>query len=226
MDPKVALVVDDEPDLAGVVADYLRREGFQAHEVHDGPAAVQAARELDPDLIVLDLSLPGLDGVEVCRQVRTFSDCYIVMLTARVAEADKLKGLLIGADDYIVKPFSPRELVVRVRVLGRRPRAARPAPTLVFGGLAIDRALRTVTLDGAPVDLTRTEFDLLLRLAERPGEVHSKRAILQGLWGSDWVGDDHAAEVHVAHIRRKIGPAGPRYVRTVRGVGYRIGDGT
>ncbi|MDR1808637.1 MAG: response regulator transcription factor [Propionibacteriaceae bacterium] len=222
----LALVVDDEADLAAVVAQYLRREGFDAREVHDGAAAVALARDLGPDLVILDLGLPGLDGVEVCRAIRGFSDCYIIMLTARADEADKLKGLLIGADDYVTKPFSPRELVVRVRVLQRRPRSPRAVPPLAFGDLAIDPAARRVTLAGRPVELTRTEFDVLAFLAAAPGAVHSRAAILRALWGSDWVEDDHAAEVHVAHIRQKLGPAGRRYVRTVRGVGYQIGDGT
>jgi DNA-binding response OmpR family regulator len=171
---------------------------------------------------VLDLGLPGLDGIEVCRRVREFSDCYIVMLTARADEIDKLIGLSIGADDYVVKPFSPRELIVRVRVLQRRPRSG-AAKRLTFGDVAIDLAGRQVTLSGAPVDLTKTEFDLLALLAQARDTIHSRRDILRALWGSDWIGDDHAAEVHVGHIRRKLGA---RSIRTVRGVGYQIGDGT
>jgi DNA-binding response OmpR family regulator len=224
MAPK-ALVVDDERDLTAVVAEYLRREGFAVTEAFDGPAAVTLARAERPDLIVLDLGLPGLDGIEVCRQIRQFSDCYIVMLTARADEAVKLAGLTLGADDYLTKPFSPRELIVRVRVLQRRPRA-QPAAPIQVGDLVLDPATRTVTLAGQPVELTRTEFDLLALLAAPPRPVRSRADLLKALWGSDWVGDDHAAEVHVGHIRQKLGPAGRRYLRTVRGLGYQLGDGT
>jgi DNA-binding response OmpR family regulator len=226
------LVVDDEPVLAGVVATYLERAGHPVTVCHDGAQAVGVARDLDPAVIVLDLGLPGLDGVEVCRQVRTFSDCYVIMLTARAEEVDVLVGLSVGADDYLTKPFSARELVARVQAMLRRPRdvgaaVAQEAPRRVFGPLVIDPASREVTLDGAPVELTRTEFDVLEALSGRPRFAFSRRQLIDQVWGPGWVGDEHLVDVHVGHVRRKLGddPAEPRFVRTVRGVGYRMGPG-
>jgi DNA-binding response OmpR family regulator len=169
------LVVDDEQSLAKVVASYLERDGHEVICVFDGSAAVQAARTQPPDVVVLDLGLPELDGIEVCRQLRTFTDCYVVMLTARADEVDKLVGLGVGADDYLTKPFSPRELVARVRAMLRRPRAgaarantAPEEPPRVFGPLQVDVSARKVTVGGTAVDVTRTEFDLLAALSARP----------------------------------------------------------
>jgi DNA-binding response OmpR family regulator len=229
-----ALVVDDEKPLAALVASYLERDGFEVSQAHDGRTAVETARSLDPDVVVLDLGLPGLDGIEVCRELRTFSDCYVVMLTARDEEVDKLIGLSVGADDYITKPFSPRELVARVHVMLRRPRltSGRPAPAeeppRLFGPLRIDPAGREVFLDRRPVPLTRTEFDLLEALSARPKLAFSRRLLIEAVWGEAWVGDEHLVDVHVGHLRRKLGDdaAAPRFIRTVRGVGYRMGDGT
>lgn len=226
------LVVDDERSLAKVVTSYLEREGHQVECLVDGPSALAAARERPPDLVVLDLGLPGLDGMEVCRQLRTFSDCYVVMLTARADEVDKLVGLGVGADDYMTKPFSPRELVARVRAMLRRPRTgARPAqaaeePARRFGPLQIDPAAREVHLDGVPVELTRTEFDLLAALSARPRLAFSRRQLIDVVWGETWVGNEHLVDVHIGHLRRKLGddPAAPRFIRTVRGVGYRMGE--
>ncbi|GIF16334.1 putative sensory transduction protein [Actinoplanes teichomyceticus] len=226
-------MVDDEQSLAKVVASYLERDGHDVTCVFDGPGAVSAARDRSPDLVVLDLGLPGLDGVEVCRQVRTFSDCYVIMLTARGDEVDKLVGLGVGADDYLTKPFSPRELVARVRAMLRRPRAATAGatpledPPRVFGALRIDVAAREASVDGAPVPLTRTEFDVLAALSARPRMVFSRRQLVDTVWGDDWVGDEHLVDVHIGHLRRKLGDdaAAPRFVRTVRGVGYRMGEG-
>jgi DNA-binding response OmpR family regulator len=222
------LVVDDEQALATVIASYLEREGFAVDLAHDGPSAVAAAREHRPDLVVLDVMLPGFDGVEVCRQVRGFSDAYIIMLTARDEEIDKIVGLSVGADDYLVKPFSPRELIARVRAMLRRPRAVPVNPAVtVLGDLTIDPEARKVTVDGAPVDLTRTEFDLLAAMADRPRAAFSRRQLLTEVWGPDWYGDEHLVDVHVGHLRRKLGDDAtePRYVRTVRGVGYGLGEG-
>ena len=224
------LVVDDEQDLARLVADYLTRDGFAVALAFDGPSAVQAARDEPPDVVVLDLGLPGLDGVEVCRQFRTFTDCYVIMLTARTDEVDKLIGLAVGADDYMTKPFSPRELLARVHVLQRR---ARMRPTeeetgrLQFGPLAVDVAAREAHLGGRPVELTRTEFDVLVALATRPKVVFTRRQLIDAVWGEGWVGDEHLVDVHIAHLRRKLDddPNEGRFVRTVRGVGYRMGDG-
>jgi DNA-binding response OmpR family regulator len=222
---KRALVVDDERDLAAVVADYLRREGFATAIAYDGPQAVDEARRFDPSLVILDLGLPGLDGIEVCRAIRAFSDCYIIMLTARADEAGKLSGLALGADDYVTKPFSPRELVARVRVLQRRPRVLQTArAALTVGELRIDLAARAVELAGRPVELTRTEFDILALLAACPGMAVSRETILRSLWGgTEWVGGSHTADVHIANLRRKLGPAGRHHIRTVHGVGYRLG---
>ncbi|MFG2042971.1 response regulator [Dactylosporangium sp. NPDC048998] len=224
------LVVEDEQSLAKVVASYLQRDGHEVDCVFDGPAAVAAARRHPPDVIVLDLGLPGLDGIEVCRQVRTFSDCYVVMLTARADEVDKLVGLGVGADDYLTKPFSPRELVARVRVMLRRPRGpgtAEPDPVRVFGDLRVDPVAREVHVAAAAVELTRTEFDLLAALAARPRMAFARRQLIDAVWGEDWVGDEHLVDVHIGHLRRKLGddPTAPRFIRTVRGVGYRMGDG-
>nr|WP_198954436.1 response regulator transcription factor [Kineosporia sp. R_H_3] len=228
------LVVDDEAPLAQLVANYLARDAFEVTVVGDGLAAVEAARTVDPDVLVLDLGLPGLDGIEVCRQVRMFSDCYILMLTARTDEVDKLVGLSVGADDYMTKPFSPRELLARVHVLLRRPRAGaqRPqvveeAPPRIFGRLRVDVAAREVEVDGHPVALTRTEFDILEALSAHPKRVFSRSALIADVWGRDWVGDEHLVDVHVGHLRRKLGDdaSNPTFIRTVRGIGYRMGGG-
>jgi DNA-binding response OmpR family regulator len=220
-----AVVVDDEPDLAELVASYLRRDGFAVRLAGDGPAALAVVRDFSPDLVVLDLALPGLDGLEVCRRIRTFSDCYLIMLTARAEEVDTLIGLSVGADDYMTKPFSPREVVARARVLFRRPRTPlpAPAPSLVFKDLVVDTKARRATLRGVAVELTKTEFDILAFLAEHADATHSRDEILSAVWDTEWVGDRRAVDVHVTHIRAKLGAGGAGYVRTVRGVGYQIG---
>nr|WP_236122438.1 response regulator transcription factor [Cellulomonas palmilytica] len=226
-----ALVVDDEEPLARLVAGYLEKDGFEVRVELDGPGAVRAAREREPDVVVLDLGLPGLDGVEVCRQIRTFSDAYVVMLTARADEVDTLVGLSVGADDYVTKPFRPRELMARVAALMRRPRRVRDdsatASALTVGALRIDTVGREVWLDGREVALTRTEFDLLAALASAPQRAFSRRALIAAVWGDEWVGDEHLVDVHLLHVRRKLGDSASeqRYVRTVRGVGYRMGTG-
>lgn len=233
-----ALVVDDEAALADVVASYLRRDHFEVTVCHSGAEALTAAREVDPDVVVLDLGLPGIDGLEVCRQMRTFSDAYVVMLTARDSEIDTIVGLSVGADDYLTKPFSPRELVARIRAMLRRPRSV-TAPVVpaggglgeqsprVFGPLSLDLAGRQAFLDDEPIALTRTEFDILAALSSRPGVVWSRRQLIDAVWGEPWVGNDHLVDVHVGHVRRKLGddPADPRFLHTVRGVGYRMGSG-
>jgi DNA-binding response OmpR family regulator len=227
------LVVDDEQDLARLLGTYLDRDGFDVTLAFDGDQAVELARQVDPEVVVLDLGLPGIDGIEVCRVLRTFSDCYVVMLTARSEEVDKLIGLSVGADDYMTKPFSPRELIARIRAMLRRPRrttgSARDSeePARVFGDLRIDVAAREVFVGGEPVQLTRTEFDVLAALSARPKLAFSRRQLIETVWGDTWVGDEHLVDVHIGHLRRKLGddPAAPRFVRTVRGVGYRMGDG-
>jgi DNA-binding response OmpR family regulator len=228
--PRV-LVVDDEAPLARVVASYLEREGFEVALAFDGPTAVATARDVRPELVVLDLMLPGFDGLEVCRQIRTFSDCYVIMLTARDEELDKVIGLTVGADDYLVKPFSPRELVARVRAMLRRPRSLGPTepetpavePTVIHAGdVAMDLTARLVWVEGSEVDLTRTEFDLLYALVAEPRRAFSRRELITRVWDSDWYGDEHIVDVHVGHLRRKLGDdaGNPRRIRTVRGVGY------
>lgn len=234
------MVVDDERPLAAVVASYLEREEFEVEVAYNGLDALTLARQIDPDVVVLDLGLPGIDGIEVCRGLRTFSDAYVVMLTARNEEIDTIIGLSVGADDYMTKPFSPRELVARIRAMLRRPRhtpaygtpSAEPrgtseSPPRVFGALSIDVAGREVHLGERPVILTRTEFDVLDTLSSRPAMVFSRRQLIEAVWGESWVGNEHLVDVHVGHLRRKLGddPAAPRYVNTVRGVGYRMGTG-
>jgi DNA-binding response OmpR family regulator len=228
VEPMTVLVVDDEVALAGVVAGYLEREGFSVVQAHDGPTGVALARSTMPELIVLDVMLPGFDGVEVCRQVRQFTDAYIIMLTARDEEVDKVVGLSVGADDYLVKPFSPRELIARVRAMLRRPRVVPANPSVTtLGDLVVDDESRTVTVAGSRVELTRTEFDLLATMSARPRLAFSRRQLIDAVWGADWFGDEHLVDVHVGHLRRKLGDdaSEPRYVRTVRGVGYGMGPG-
>ena len=220
-----ALVVDDEPPLVRLVASYLAREGFEVATAGDGTQAVELARELRPDVIVLDLMLPGLDGIEACRRIRAFSDAYILMLTARAEDLDKIVGLSTGADDYMTKPFSPGELVARVRAMLRRPRSATTGePARRLGALTIDPGAREVLVAGHPVELTKLEFDVLDALTEHPGLVLTRRQILERVWGTSWPGDEHVVEVHVAKLRAKLGGDRPgRFIETVRGVGYRIG---
>lgn len=228
------LVVEDERALAGMVAAYLDKAGYAVEQAYDGPGGLERARAWDPDVVILDLGLPGMDGVEVCRQIRTFSDCYVLMVTARDDELDTVVGLSVGADDYLTKPVSLRELSARVQAVLRRPRPSRTAvppvdrePERVMGDLVIDVDAREVHVSGQPVDLTRTEFDLLAVLSARPHVAFSRRQLLDDVWDPGWVGDDHVVDVHVAHLRAKLGddPAAPRYVLTVRGVGYRMGKG-
>jgi DNA-binding response OmpR family regulator len=225
--PIRVLVVDDEPPIRSVVRGFLEREGIQVAEAGDGPAAVEAARAFAPDVVVLDIMLPGFDGLEVLRRIRSFADPYVLMLTARADEVDRIVGLTVGADDYLAKPFSPRELVARVQALLRRRRGAsvdRADAVLRAGDLVVDRPRREVTVAGRPVELTTLEFGILEALARDPGIVLTRQQLLDAVWGIDFVGDDHVLEVHVGNLRRKLGdePADPRYVETVRGVGYRL----
>ena len=229
--PTKVLVVDDERALAAVIASYLTRAGHQVSQAHTGPEALDQARAEDPDVIVLDLGLPGLDGIEVCRQIRTFSDCYILMLTARADEVDKLIGLSVGADDYLTKPFSPRELIARVNTVLRRPRRQTHGTQLTapreFGRLRVDAEGRDVWVDDQQVGLTRTEFDILDVLSAQPRLALSRRQLIDAVWDTAWVGDEHVVDVHVANLRKKLDddPTEPRYITTIRGVGYRMGRG-
>jgi len=229
--PVRALVVDDEPSLVRAVAGYLEHEGLVVTTAADGEQALAAARADPPDIVVLDLMLPGIDGVEVCRRLRTFSDAYVIMLTARSEEVDLLIGLSVGADDFMTKPFSPRELTARIRSLLRRPRmtaqTSEEAQVRTIGDLSLTPQSREVRVGQTQVELTRTEFDLLDALTERPKLAYTRRQLIERVWGPDWVGDEHLVDIHIAHIRAKLGddPGSPRYVLTVRGVGYRMGPG-
>jgi DNA-binding response OmpR family regulator len=233
--PNRILVVDDEPPIVELLTGYLEREAWLVEGAGDGFAALEAVQRFDPDVIVLDVMLPGLDGVEVCRRLRTFSDAYVLMLTARGEEIDRIMGLTVGADDYLVKPFSPREVVARVKALLRRPRAGAPGIQRQAGGtsaeagavpdgLEVDEGRRLVRVDGDAVELTALEFNLLALLAREPGIVVPRVTLLEGLWGPEYAGDDHLVDVHVANLRRKLGdePSSPRFVETIRGVGYRL----
>jgi DNA-binding response OmpR family regulator len=223
-----ALIVEDEENLVRLLRGYLEREGFEVSEARDGLAALKAVREVNPDVVVLDWMLPKLDGMDVLRELRRFSDAYVIVLTARVEEVDRIVGLSTGADDYLTKPFSPGELVARIRAMLRRPRgemrAAGEEVSLSFGELSVDRGRREVWLKGGEVSLTAIEFDLLTALASRPGLVFTREQLLARVWGEDYFGSDHLVDVHIANLRKKIEaePANPRYVQTVRGVGYRF----
>jgi DNA-binding response OmpR family regulator len=225
------LVVDDEQRLRDLVRGYLEHEGFTVLTAADGLTALDFAHQYAPELVVLDLMLPGIDGLEVCRRLRAFSDAYVIMLTARAEEIDRVVGLEVGADDYLTKPFSPRELIARVRAMLRRPRrGSTPAlpdvpPPQRFGELVIDHGRREATLAGAVVPLTTLEFALLTTLATQPGRVFTRDQLLERVWDTDYFGDDHVVDVHIANLRKKLGddPAVPRFIETVRGAGYRFG---
>lgn len=220
-----ALVVDDSPDILNLVSSALQRDGFFVSEASSGDDAIAIARRDSPDLIVLDVMMPGIDGIETCRLLREFTDAYIVMLTARADEVDKLVGLSIGADDYMVKPFSPRELVARAHAMLRRPRSTPSESSIrIFSGMKIDTGTREVWVDNALVAITRTEYEILDSLASDPRSVITRTALVQRIWGQDWFGDDHVLDVHMSSLRRKIGDASgtPRFITTVRGVGYRF----
>ena len=231
MDGTKVLIVDDEVALAGVIASYFTRDGYVTRVAHTGSEAVEAAGSFNPDLVILDVMLPGVDGLQVCRQVRQHSDCYILMLTARDAEVDKIHALSTGADDYVVKPCSPRELLARASAMLRRPRrstAGEGGGPITVGGLVIDPQRRTVELDTQGIELTRTEFDILCALAANPTVALSRGRIIEEVWGPGWFGDAKIVDVHVAAIRRKLGDSAtlPRYLRTIRGVGYSLVEGS
>jgi DNA-binding response OmpR family regulator len=221
------VVVDDEEALAHLLTEYLTREGFIVTSAADGLTGLTAVKQNRPEIVVLDIGLPAMDGIEVCRQIRSFSDCYILMLTARADEAAILTGLAAGADDYMIKPFSPRELVARTQVLRRRPRHNYPTGSqpLLWGPLRLDPSRREAFCFDQPVSLTRTEFDILTILLQSPNQVFSREQILVHLWGPGWVGDLHVVDVHVGHIRRKLTERGAsgEMIQAVRGVGYRLG---
>jgi DNA-binding response OmpR family regulator len=221
------LVVEDEIEIARVVRDYLHRAGFEVIVVGDGGSAVASVRSARPDLLVLDLGLPGRDGLDVAREIRRWSNTPIVMLTARGDETDRIVGLELGADDYVVKPFSPKELVARVRAVLRRTRAAeRGDEVLRAADVEVDTARMRVSVAGRPVELTPTEFQLLATLVREPGRVFTRSQLLDAVHGVAIETYERAIDAHVKNIRRKIEPTpgAPRYLLTVHGVGYRFAD--
>ncbi len=219
------LVIDDEQSVRNLVAAYLTPEGYEVHTAADGPSGLQAARTLKPDVIVLDILLPGMDGIELLARLRRESDVYVIMLTAKAEEADKIVGLSVGADDYLTKPFSPRELVARIKAALRRLRSE-GSPlgdhVMAFDHVRIDVGGRQVWVDNAVVELTAIEFDLLKTLAEHHGLVLSREQLLEKVWGYDYYGDIRVVDVHIGHIRQKLGKED--FIVTVRGVGYRFED--
>jgi two-component system, OmpR family, alkaline phosphatase synthesis response regulator PhoP len=221
------LVVDDESAIVNSVRAYLEMEGYEVYTASDGPAALRAARAFRPDLVVLDIMLPGLDGIEVLRRLRQESDVYVLVLTAKAEETDKLVGLSIGADDYLTKPFSPRELVARAKAILRRGRVPNThEAALVFRRLRIDTDARRVWKDDQLAELTPIEFDLLLALARHRGRVLSREQLIESVWGYDYYGDERVVDVHIGRIRKKLedDPANPALIATARSAGYRFED--
>jgi DNA-binding response OmpR family regulator len=225
------LVVEDTDEIRELVATVLGKAGFDVRTVGTGAECMAEIRRQAPDLIVLDLGLPDADGTEICRQVRAETECYVLMLTARAEEVDLLIGLAVGADGYMAKPFSPRELVARVQAMLRRPRSVVPTPrepieetVRRLAELEVDEDSREVRVDGSVVDLTRTEFDLLAALASRPGRVLQRETLLREVWQTDWEGNLRLVEAHMSNLRRKLQAAGLQTpeIKTVRGVGYRL----
>jgi two-component system OmpR family response regulator len=255
-DARVALIIEDDADVRQLLVMTLGMSGFITVEAENGRQGVALVRERQPDLVTLDLNLPDIDGVEVCRQIRPLTDAYVIMITARQDEIDRLIGLEIGADDFVVKPFSPREVGARVNAMFRRPRSTvrsvtqpllgadpeepvsfPPAPTepaapaqeeveglLRHGALTIDTEGRIAMLEGVELPLTRIEFDLLATLVSGPRRVWQRETLLSRIWGDGWVNDQHLVEVHIRNLRKKLGEdtKAPRFIRTVRGVGYRM----
>lgn len=222
--PSMILVVEDDPRIAELISKNLEAAGYACRVIADGTRALEEFASVKPALVVLDLGLPGVDGLEITRRIRATSDVPILMATARSAEGDKLLGLEIGADDYVTKPFSTAELVARVRALLRRSTGGLRERVVDAGDIHIDPARRLVERDGAALPLTTLEFDLLYYLASRPGRVFSREALLEHVWGSERIVDDRSIDSLVSRIRRKVepDPARPRYIETVWGAGYRF----
>lgn len=259
-DARVALIIEDDADVRQLLVMTLGMNGFTTVEAENGRQGVALVKERQPDLVTLDLNLPDIDGVEVCRQIRPLTDAYVIMITARQDEIDRLIGLESGADDFVIKPFSPREVGARVNAMFRRPRSSvrggaqqgggqedddasapaassTPSPSeapaaapqhvdglLVHGPLSIDAEGRVAMLDGVELPLTRIEFDLLATLISGPRRVWQRETLLSRIWGDGWVNDQHLVEVHIRNLRKKLGEdtKAPRFIRTVRGVGYRM----
>jgi two-component system alkaline phosphatase synthesis response regulator PhoP len=218
------LVIDDEPSILNIVTAYLRAEGYEYNTAEDGPAGLKAFRAFKPDLVLLDIMLPGMDGIEVLNQIRRESDVYVIMLTAKSEEVDKVVGLSVGADDYLTKPFSPRELMARIKAALRRLQknpAEGERKVLTSTHVRIDGGSHRVWVDDNEIELTSLEFDLLSTLAENHGMVLSREQLLEKAWGYDYFGDLRVVDVHIGHLRQKVGSD---YIETVRGAGYRFED--
>jgi len=220
------LIVDDEPSITNLVSAYLKPEGYEVFIASDGNAGLKAARAFKPDLVILDVMLPGMDGIELLSRLRRESEVYVIMLTARTEETDKIVGLSVGADDYMTKPFSPRELVARVKAALRRIEAGsgsgRERSVLSFQHVRVDVGARKVTVDEEPIELTTVEFDLLKTLAENHGSVLSREQLLEKVWGGEYFGEIRVVDVHLGHVRQKLGR--DDLIATVRGIGYRFED--
>ena len=217
------LVIDDEESILNLVTAYLRQEGYQYYTAQDGPSGLKAVQTYNPDLIVLDINLPGMDGIELLTRLRRESDTYVIMLTAKAEETDKVIGLSVGADDYLTKPFSPRELIARIKAALRRLRGSigiQAEDAIITTHLRIDPTSRQVWVDGELVELTSTEFDLLLSLAVHRGMVLSREQLLEKVWGYDYFGEIRVVDVHLGHVRQKLGQH--HNITTVRGIGYRF----
>jgi two-component system alkaline phosphatase synthesis response regulator PhoP len=219
------LIIDDEPSILNLVSAYLKPEGYEVYTAADGPSGLKAAKAYKPDLVVLDIMLPGMDGLELLSRLRRESDVYVILLTARTEETDKIVGLSVGADDYVTKPFSPRELVARIKAALRRLKTAAGSSggeILSFKRVRIDAGARIVTVDDHPIDLTAIEFDLLRALAENRGRVLTREQLLEKVWGGEYFGEMRVVDVHLGHVRQKLGEEA--LITTVRGVGYRFED--
>lgn len=220
------LVIDDEPSIVNLVTAYLKPEGYEVHTAMDGPSGLKVARVFKPDLIILDLMLPGMDGIELLSRLRRESEVYVIMLTARTEETDKIVGLSVGADDYVTKPFSPRELTARVKAALRRIQAGAGSRSETsvysFHHLRMDVGARTLSVDEHPIELTAIEFDLLKALVENRGRVLSREQLLEKVWGGEYFGERRVVDVHLGHVRQKLGR--DDLIITVRGVGYRFED--
>ncbi|PKN98428.1 MAG: DNA-binding response regulator [Chloroflexi bacterium HGW-Chloroflexi-4] len=223
--PKI-LIIDDEPSIHTVITAYLKAEGYDYLSAMDGQTGLQTARTFKPDVIILDVMLPGMDGVEVLTNLRRESNAYVIMLTARAEETDKIVGLSVGADDYLTKPFSPRELIARIKAVLRRLQNTRNLgdsnSSFVFSHIHIDSSARRVWVDEQLIDLTAVEFDLLVALAQHQGMVLTREQLLEKAWGYDYFGDTRVVDVHIGHVRQKLGE--DRFIETIRGVGYRFED--
>jgi DNA-binding response OmpR family regulator len=224
MDKGTVLVVEDEANIADLVDLYLSRDGYRVLKQGTGEGGLAALRDHRPRLVVLDVGLPDIDGLEVCRRIRATSTVPVIFLTARADEVDRVLGLELGADDYLTKPFAPAELVARVKAVLRRTDGMQTAEVVQVGGVVVDLGRREIRIRDTPVDFTAKEFELLRYLAERPGRALSRQQILDAVWGPDWFGDERTVDVHLAQVRKKVGDA--CVITTVRGLGYRMESAT